>query len=422
MNEKLFQYLWKNKLFRPGSLTTTEGEHVLILHPGTINTNAGPDFLEGRIRIGDKTWAGNVELHLKSSDWHKHQHAANPNYLNIILHVVYEDDEPLRGLAFSTLEMKHHFDDGVIERYHRLMQLQHPIACQNQINQIPEIVWDHWLDSLLAERWEQRLEEWRQYFEESGYDWRTLLYYRLAANFGLHVNRDAFLELALSIPLHILVKHRNNIVQIEALLFGQSGLLSNKFPDDYTVMLEKEYHFLRRKYQLTPIFAHRWKFMRMRPANFPTIRIAQFAILVHKSLELFAQMMEIKSAGDLFPLLDIHASPYWDNHYRFGEISEDVSVKYLGKDAIHNILINTVAPMQYLYAKLQGKSSLIENSIQLLQSIKPEKNKVLNEWNEIGIKAKDASQSQALLQLFNQYCSAKKCLECSIGNRLIRKG
>ncbi|KAA5532108.1 DUF2851 family protein [Taibaiella lutea] len=421
MNEKLFQYLWSNKLFNPVGLKTTEGEDVDVIHPGIINTNAGPDFLEGRVRIADKIWVGNIELHLKSSDWHKHGHAANPDYQNIILHVVYEDDEPIRGIVFPTLEMKHHFNEGVIERYHHLMNLQNPIACQRKIKEVPEIVWNHWLDSLLAERWEQRLEEWKQYWEESGNDWRTLLYYRLAANFGFHTNRDAFLELTFSVPLDILVKHRKNIMQIEALLFVKSGLLTGKLQDEYMQSLEKEYHFLRRKYQLIPMVAHRWKFMRMRPSNFPTIRIAQFAMLIHKSLELFAHMLEIKNAKDLFPLLDIYASPYWDNHYRFGEISEEVQVKYLGKDSIRNILINTVAPMQYLYAKLQGKTSLIENSVQLLQGIKAEKNNILNEWNNIGIKPKDAAQSQALLQLFNQYCNNKRCLECSVGNRLIRK-
>jgi len=422
MNEKLFQYLWKHKLFDPIGLKTTEGEAVNIIHPGTINTNAGPDFLEGRIRIADKIWVGNIELHLKSSDWHKHRHAANPDYQNIILHVVYEDDEPLRGIAFPTLEMKRHINGDIIERYHYLMDLQNPIACRSQIKGVPEIVWNHWMDSLLAERWEQRLEEWKQYWEELGNDWRTLLYYRLAANFGFHANRDAFLELTFSIPLDILVKHRKNIIQVEALLFGQSGLLTGRSQDEYMQTLEKEYHFLRRKYQLIPMMAHRWKFMRMRPSNFPTIRIAQFAMLIHKSLELFAHMMEIRHAGALFPLLDIHASPYWDNHYRFGEVSEEVQVKYLGKDSIQNILINTVAPMQYLYAKLQGKTILVENSVQLLQDIKAEKNNILNEWGNIGIKPKDAAQSQALLQLFHQYCTRKRCLECSVGNRLIRKG
>ena len=422
MNEALFQYLWKNKLFKPADLKTTEHESLTVVFPGKHNTDSGPDFLEAKIKIGDKLWIGNIELHLKSSDWHKHRHASNPVYQNIILHVVYEDDEPLGGISFPTLEMKKHLDIAVMERYHYLMSLEKPIACSNQIHKTPEIVWNLWLDNLLAERWEQRLMEWQNIWESSGNDWRTLLYYRLAANFGFHVNRDAFLELALSIPLSVLVKHRRDLHQIEALLFGQSGLLLNTKQDDYMQSLEKEYHFLRRKYQLRPMFAYQWKFMRMRPPNFPTIRIAQFAMLIHKSLELFAQMMEIKNAKELTILLNIQASDYWDNHYRFGEISEEMQAKYLGKDAIQNIMINTVAPMQYLYAKLQGKSKLIENSIQLLQSIKPEKNNILNEWKSIGITAKDASQSQALLQLFNQYCVSKRCLDCSVGNRLIRKG
>lgn len=422
MNETLFQYLWKNRLFKPASLKTTENEPLTIISPGDLNTNSGPDFLEARIKIGDKLWVGNVELHLKSSDWHKHRHDGNPVYQNIILHVVYEDDEPLAGISFPTLEMKNYLDISITERYFYLMSLEQPIACSSQIHKTPEIVWSLWLDSLLAERWEQRLSEWQDIWESSNKDWRTLLYYRLAANFGFHVNRDAFLELALSIPLSVLVKHRKNIRQIEAILFGQSGLLLHSRQDVYMQSLEKEYHFLRRKYQLRPMFAHQWKFMRMRPQNFPTIRIAQFAMLIHKSIELFAQMMEIRNAKELIEILDIHADSYWDNHYRFGEISEDVQAKYLGKDAILNIMINTVAPMQYLYAKLQGRSELIESSVQILQNIKPEKNNIIDEWRDIGITAKDAGQSQALLQLFNQYCTAKKCLNCNVGNRLIRKG
>jgi hypothetical protein len=337
------------------------------------------------------------------------------------LHVVYEDDEPLSGASFPTLELKGHIGEVVIERYHKLMSLDKTVPCAAQLNSIPELVWNTWLDRMLAERWEQRLDEWHLLWLQAGNDWRTLLYYRLAANFGFHVNRDAFLELALSIPLNILVKHRTNLMQTEALLFGQSGLLQPDSKDIYQQDLEKEYHFLRRKYQLTPMVAHRWKFLRLRPYNFPTIRIAQFAMLVHKSMELFAQMMEITKAKELLPLLDIHASPYWDNHFRFGEFTDDKQVKHLGKDAVFNIMINTVAPMQYLYARLQGKSSLHENSLNLLQSLKAEHNKITRTWEEAGVRAKDAAQSQALLQLFSQYCSTKNCLNCAVGNRLIRK-
>lgn len=422
MNENLLQYLWKNVLFNPASLRTTEREPVIILYPGMLNTNAGPDFQQAKIRIGNTTWAGNVELHLRTSDWHKHRHAKDPGYTNIILHVVYEDDEPLAGASFPTLELKHHLDPDIVERYRHLMALDKTIPCAGQLKNIPGLIWNAWLDRLLAERWDQRLEEWQLLWVQAGNDWRTLLYYRLAANFGFHVNRDAFLELSLSLPLSILVKHRNSLLQTEALLFGQSGLLHAGRQDDYMRTLEKEYHFLRRKYQLTPMLAHRWKFMRLRPPNFPTVRIAQFAMLVHQSLELFARMMEVKDATTLTPLLDIHAGAYWDTHYRFGEETATSQVKHLGRDAVHNILINTVAPMQYLYARLQGKASLHEDSLNLLQSLRAEQNNVIKEWRDLGIKVGDAAQSQALLQLFHEYCSRKNCLNCVVGNRLLRKG
>lgn len=422
MNENLFQYLWKNALFRPGKLLSTELEPITVLHPGTQNRNAGPDFLEAKIKIGHTTWAGNVELHMRTSDWHKHRHAADPGYQNIILHVVYEDDEPLAGASFPTLELKGHIDQDVIDRYRQLMALNNNIPCATKLASVPDLIWNTWLDRMVAERWEQRLDEWHLLWLQAGNDWRTLLYYRLAANFGFHVNRDAFLELALSIPLNVLVKHRNSLLQTEALLFGQSGLLYADRQDDYMQSLEKEYHFLRRKYQLTPMVAHRWKFMRLRPYNFPTIRIAQFAMLVHKSMELFAQLMEIKKSKELLPLLDIRAGVYWDHHYRFGEFTKEMQPKHLGKDAVYNIMINTVAPMQYLYARLQGKSGLHENSINLLQSLPAENNKIIREWKGNGVLANDAAQSQALLQLFHQYCSTKNCLNCAVGNRLVRRG
>ncbi len=423
MNEYLFQYLWKNLLFRPGQLKTTENEQVTVLHPGMHNTNSGPDFLEAKVKIGNTIWAGNIELHLRTSDWHKHRHSINPVYNNIILHVVYDDDEPLAGTSFPTLELKQHLDPVIIERYHQLMNINKPIPCATQIKNTPGIIWQAWLDRLLAERWEERLNEWELLWMQSNNDWRTLLYYRLAANFGFHTNRDAFLELALSLPLNILVKHRNNLHQTEALLFGQSGLLqTGEVQDEYMKSLEKEYHFLRRKYQLTPLVAHRWRFLRLRPSNFPTLRIAQFAMLVHKSLDLFARLMEIKNARELQPLMDIQAGSYWDDHYRFAEKTEEKYPKQLGKDAIINIMINTVAPMQYLYSRLQGHASLHEDSINLLHSLKAENNSVIRAWRSLGLEISTAAESQALLQLFHQYCSSKNCLSCVIGNRLIRKG
>ncbi len=421
MNENLLHYLWKNLLFKPGNLFTTEGDPVTIIHPGLHNTNAGPDFLEARIKIGSTLWAGNVELHTFSSDWQKHGHQQDPLYQNIILHVVFRHDAELEGAAFPTLVLDNHVDDEVVERYRHLMTITQPIPCKSKMQQVPEIVWIAWLERLVAERWEQKLVEWEELWLRSGKDWRSLLYYRLAANFGFYVNRDAFLELALSLPLDILVKHRNRLVQVEALLLGQAGFLEpSGDADPYVEELEKEYQFLRRKYSLVPMKLAQWKFLRLRPANFPTIRIAQFAMLIHKSLELFAHLMEVKSQKEIAPLLQIAASDYWNNHYRPGQVSKETSVKYLGTDALHNIIINTVAPMQYLYARLQGKEQLHENSLSLLQSLKPENNKTIREWQNQGMVVTDAAQSQALLQLFNQYCEKKRCLECAVGNRLIR--
>ncbi len=421
MNEALFQYLWKHALYRPEGLLTLEGDSVIVIHPGIQNFDAGPDFLEARIKIGNTLWAGNIELHLRTGDWYRHRHTRDPRYKNIILHVVYEHDVVMEDSAFPTMVLKQHLDDNVISKYRYLMNKTTPILCAGQADKVPDIIWATWFDRLLAERWESRLKEWETLWQRSGKDWRTLLYYRLAANFGFHTNRDAFLSLALSLPLRILSRHRNNLLQTEALLFGQAGLLNSKRPDAYESALEKEYHFLRRKYLLEPLPAHRWKFLRLRPQNFPTLRIAQFAMLVHKSLDLFARMMDIEQADMLFPLLDLQASTYWDHHYRFGEATEEATQKSIGRDAMHNILINTVAPMQYLYARLQGKSALHEKSLLLLQSLRAEQNRITREWHAAGIVAKDAARSQALLQLFNGYCDRKACLDCAVGNKLLRQ-
>lgn len=421
MNESLFQYLWQYNLFQPSGLLTTDGDSIQIISSGTLNTDSGPDFKGGKIKIKQTIWVGNIELHVKSSDWLKHKHQEDPAFNNIILHVVYENDQELPDTNFPTLELKNQIDTSVINHYENLMSKLDKIPCHDQLPSVPELHLSSWYGRLIAERWEQKLKEWETLWIQSNNDWRTLLYYRMAANFGFHVNRDAFLELALSLPLNILIKHRKSLTQTEALLFGQSGLLNLKKHDEYSGKLEKEYHFLRRKYSLEPMKAEKWKFMRMRPANFPTIRIAQFAFLLHKSLELFSKMMEIRSAKEMMPLLNLEASEYWQTHYRFSEISTEKSKKKLGIDAINNILINTVAPMQFLYAKLQGQSNLQETSMNLLQSLPPENNNIIREWKERGIKAKDALESQALIQLFQNYCSSKDCLNCSIGHFLLKR-
>lgn len=419
MNEYLLQYLWKHALFAPHSLVTTEGEPLTVIKPGQHNLNAGPDFLEATIKIGTTTWVGNVELHLHTSDWLKHRHEKDPNYQNIVLHVVYEDDFTLTGCNFPTLELKSALPEAIIARYRLLMSAPDLIPCAKNISSVPDMIWDSWLERLLAERWEERARDWQQLWTQCNQDWRTMLYYCLAANFGFHVNKEPFLQLARSLPLQVLTRHRKNLLQTEALLFGQSGLLQAvTHGDEYTRSLEKEYHFLRRKYALEPINSRLWKFMRMRPANFPTVRLAQFAMLVHTALELFAKMMEITDAAALHHMLNISASGYWDRHFRLG-VEGEQKEKRLGHQAVQNLLINTVAPMQYFYAKMQGEVKLFENSLRLLSALPPEQNAVLKGWKAIGKIPKDAAQSQAMLQLYRGYCMPKQCLNCSIGHKLL---
>lgn len=420
MNETLLQYLWRYGLINPIGLKTTGGEEVTIIHPGKINTNSGPDFIEARIRIGNTLWVGNVELHLRTSDWLKHHHQDDMAYQNIILHVVYQSDQKPVSPDFPEMELYQHIDPKVVERYRYLVGDPHAIACSGSLHRVPELIWSNWLERLVAERWEQRTADW-YHSQDSPGDWRNLLYHRLAANFGFHVNRDAFLQLARSLPLNIIARHRDHLFQVEALLFGQAGLLPKNGQDDYIRKLEQEYHFLRRKYGLEPMPAHLWKFMRMRPVNFPTIRIAQFAALMHQSEALFSKLMEASTAEHLQACLRVSASSYWDSHYRFGVVTREVSPKYIGADAIENILINTVAPMQYFYAKQLGKTTLHENSLQLLQSLPPENNNIIREWKRLKKAPEDAAQSQALLQLFNHYCNGRACLNCAAGNFIMKQ-
>ncbi|HRO42176.1 MAG TPA: DUF2851 family protein [Flavipsychrobacter sp.] len=420
MNEMLFQFIWQYSLYNPVGLQTTNGEAITVIHPGKRHTNAGPDFEEARIKIGDTILVGNVELHIKTSDWNKHHHSSDQKYQNIILHVVYKDDVAKEEGFFEKMELEQHIPDYVIKQYTNLIQTTQPIACARQLTKVNSIVKESWLNRLLAERWEQKLKDWTDTLEQSAGDWRNLLYWRMAANFGFKVNATPFLMLARSLPVNILAKHKESMMQIEALLFGQAGMLDSDFEEAYPNELKKEYQYLKQKYKLQPIAAHLWRFMRMRPPNFPTVRIAQFAGLVHKSLHLFSQIVEKGTAKEVYPLLQVTASAYWTNHYRFDEIQKRAYPKALGADSIDNIIINTIAPVQFLYAHYHGTAANQESALQLLSSVNAESNNIVAIWNEHNWMPENAAQSQALIQLFNNYCSNKRCLECSIGLGIIK--
>jgi hypothetical protein len=421
MNEALFQFIWQYSLYQPVGLHTADGEPLTVIYCGKLNRDAGPDFLEAKIKIGSTILVGNVELHIKSSDWLRHGHQHDAVYKNLILHVVYENDIADAAAGTPVLDLHKHIPQHIIPQYSRLIQTTNKLPCAGQHINVRQITKESWLSRLLAERWEQKLADWNVLLENSAEDWRNLLYWRMAANFGFKTNATPFLMLAQSLPLNLAAKHRENIMQIEALLFGQAGMLEETFEDDYANALQKEYGYLRKKYKLTPIAGYLWKFLRMRPANFPTIRIAQFAALIHKSVHLFSQIIETHSVKEIEPLLDVTASSYWDTHFQFDVPQKKAIPKSLGDLSVQNIIINTIAPIQFLYAAKQDTQNLQERALQLLEAVPAEKNNITRIWEGNGWLAANAAHSQALLQLYNNYCSSKRCLECTVGLNIIRQ-
>ncbi|MBX2906499.1 MAG: DUF2851 family protein [Taibaiella sp.] len=420
MNEALLQFLWQHNLYNTVGLVTTGGEPLVVVNSGRPNRDAGPDFAEARIKVGNTVLVGNVEMHMRSSDWFRHGHEKDPAYKNLILHAVYENDIDDVAAGMPTVELKGHISAEVISRYSGLVGSREKLPCAGRLASVKELTKESWLSRLLAERWEQKLGDWNVLLQNSAEDWSNLLYWRLAANFGFKTNAVPLLLLAQSLPLNIPTRHKDNLMQLEALFFGQAGMLDSDFEDDYPRQLQREYDYLRKKYSLKPINAALWKFLRMRPANFPTVRIAQFAALVHKSLHLFSQIIEVHSVDKIVPLLDVRASEYWDRHFRFDESQDKASAKVLGKSSIENIVINTVAPIQFLYASRQGTDKLQEQSLQLLEDVPAEENSIIRIWAENNWAPENAAQSQAMIQLYNNYCSGRKCLDCAIGLSILK--
>jgi hypothetical protein len=422
MNEALFQFIWQYGLFTITDLFTTTGEPVSVIFCGRLNKDAGPDFHEAKIKIGNTILVGNVELHIRTSDWLRHGHHHDPAYKKLALHVVYEHDAPEVADSIPTLVLGGKIAQSVISRYAGLVQTATKLPCAGQHTSVRDITKEGWLSRLLAERWEQKLADWNVLLENSAEDWRNLLYWRMAANFGFKTNAMPFLMLAQSLPLNIPTRHKDNLMQLEALFFGQAGMLEDDFKDDYPRELQREYEYLKKKYSLKPIAPGLWKFLRMRPVNFPSVRIAQFAALVHKSLHLFSQILETHSVKEIIPLLDVRASIYWDTHFRFDVLQEFPAPKSLGITSIENIIINTIAPIQFLYAARQDTSTLQERALQLLEAVPAEKNNITRLWEENNWIPVNAAQSQSMLQLYNNYCSAKRCLECTVGLNIMKAG
>lgn len=421
MNEAFLHYLWQYRLFDARHLATSEGSIVEIIRPGKLNTDAGPDFFNAQLRIDGTLWAGNVEIHLHASDWQKHGHHFDAAYDNCILHVVFERDvATLRkdGSSVPTIELKNKFPDHLWMNYLQLLGTRGWVPCAHRLKELDSITVDGWLDRIAVERLEEKTRSIRQFLDWSRNNWEETFYQHLAKNFGFQVNALPFELLSRSLPLNLLLKHRSRLLEVEALLFGQAGLLAQRFHDAYPISLSTEFSHLSRIYNLKPISSSAWKFLRLRPSNFPTIRIAQFARLITTQENLFSQILHINSLSDGLEIFKLTPSDYWMNHYVFDKPSEAM-MKSMGKSSVENILINTVVPFLFAWGTEQGSEQHKKKALDLLESIPSEDNNLIRNWKEAGIMSRSAFQSQALIQLKIHHCAEKKCLSCAIGNQLI---
>ncbi len=416
MTERLLHFLWQFQYFNQGDLQTVAGESLQVQFPGKYNSNQGPDFSDARIRIDGTVLAGTVELHIHASDWEKHRHGEDKNYQNVILHVVWENDHLQNGLP--VLELKTRVSGILLQRYHELMATKGSIPCKKNISSVRYVEWNAWKDRLLAERLSRKTILVEEYLNENHFHWEETCWWLLARNFGIKINADAFETMARSIPVSVLAKYKEQVIQLEALLMGQAGLLSAKFNDDYACMLRKEYRFMARKYGLKPI-RFPVHFLRMRPGNFPTIRLAQLSALIQRSSHLFSKVLETRKLDELEQCFDVSANDYWHEHYRFDELSP-YKQKKLGTPMIENIVINTVIPLLFAYGQYQGEQQYKDRALQWLEQVDAEVNSITKEFVSAGIHCRSAFDSQALLELKNTYCTRKRCLECAVGNAILK--
>ena len=424
MEEAFLHFIWKFQQFKSRDLKTDSGQKITVLNPGYKNTDAGPDFSNAKVKIGEITWNGNVEIHINAQDWNRHNHQNDKAYDNVILHVVWKMDASILRKDKTTIpafELKNVVDEQLVFNYNRLFEPGDDILCNRFLDKIKPVTIFSMMDKALAQRLEIKSETIFREIALTGNDWEEIAWRMLCRNFGFKTNTFPFSELGKSLPLKILKKESQSLKTIEALLFGQAGFLEEDLEDMYFNDLAGEYNFKRKKYGLERrLDKHQWKFLRLRPANFPTIRIAQMAVLIAHQTNLFSLFMDFESIPGLKNSLAVVQSDYWLHHYNFGSPSK-IQTGKLGISSIENILINTVAPLLFAYGVHKDQDELKEKSMELLASVKPETNSITKKWKAIGIDVKSAFDSQALIEIYNQYCLKKRCLNCSIGTEIISK-
>lgn len=421
--EKLMQYVWKHRLWRSEDMATNTGKKVRVVDPGLLNTDAGPDFFNAKIEIDGHMWVGNVEMHYRATDWKRHHHDSDKAYDSVILHVVAKDDAPVRRtngelIPQLVLEVSPQFNAD----YASLVGATIEVPCATKIKQVPHLTIVEWVEGLAFERLHGKVERIHQLLDSFNGSWEDVCYVTLARNFGFGINNDAFERLARRTPLRLLGKHSDSVLQIEALLFGQAGMLDAQKPgmDSYYNQLCTEYAFLSNKFQLTPMEKESWKLFRIRPQNFPYRRIAMLAQFIEGGFRMMNRILEAEGEKEMRALFEVELSGYWTKHYTFGKPNERATAT-LSRNSIDIILINTVAPLLYAYGELTGNYEMTDKAIKLLEDLRAESNSIVSHFVAYGIDCPDALTSQALVQLKREYCDARKCIYCKIGHHLLSK-
>jgi hypothetical protein len=422
MKEDFLHYLWKFKKFDTLNLKTYNQDEVVISNVGQYLELAGPDFFNAQITIGNQKWAGNVEIHIKSSDWYVHNHEKDSGYENVILHVVWEHDSEIYrsdNTEIPVLELKHYVSPETINNYQKLLTPKSWIFCEKQLVEIPKFTLDNWMERLFFERLERKAKPIFELLKETNNDWESVLFCLLAKNFGLNTNGDIFLKIAKSLPFSIIRKECFEVENIEALLFGSAGLLEAEKEDAYFKDLKFKYFYLLHKYQIEKCSIEPVQFFKHRPDNFPTIRLSQLANLFHKQLNLFSKISNLNSIEAIYDIFRVSVAPYWQTHYQFDKVSPK-KTKVLSKSFIELLVLNTVIPLQFAFAKSKGEE-ISEDLLAVLNNVTAEKNAIIEKFGSFGLKAKNAFETQSLLQLKNEYCNKSRCLDCSIGMELLKR-
>lgn len=421
MKEDFLHYLWKFKKFDTLNLKTAQEEQITIIKTGDYLELAGPDFFNAQITIGNQKWAGNVEIHLKSSDWYVHGHEKDAAYENVILHVVWEHDTEIFSRdnnEIPVLILKDYVASEILSNYNSLVMPKSWIFCEKDIGKIDDFIIKNWQERLFFDRLERKSKFIYDLLEETNQDWEGVLFVLLAKNFGLNTNGNSFLQIAKSIPFSIVRKESFEIENLEALLLGTSGLLDDDKEDIYFTDLKLRYYYLLNKYQLEKRHIDSVQFFKHRPDNFPTIRLSQLANLYHKHQNLFSKITVLKSVKSVYELLNVSASVYWSNHYQFDKESLK-KPKSLSKSFMDLIIINTIIPIQFAYSNIRGES-IAEELIAFMNEVTPEKNAIIDKFQSFGVSAKNAFETQTLLELKNEYCNQKACLKCVLGVELLK--